>query len=296
MPKKQALGRGLDALIPDVGASDLEPRSFFYCDIDSIRPNPYQPRRRFTEQELKDLSGSIKEKGIIQPLVVRTVPTGYELVVGERRWRAARVAKLKQVPVVAKDVSGSEMVELALVENIQRQDLNPLEKAEAYYRLIKEFGLTQEAVAKRVGQDRSTVANFLRLRNLPKPIQADIINNTLSMGHARALLAAETPAHQKEAWRRIVSKSLSVRAAEALVKKLKDRKPRASSAKVRSSEDVYMENLADDLTRHLGTRVRIIRRGDRGRLEIEFYGNEDLERLIAKLKPGLSGSTFTVPG
>ncbi|MCK4488567.1 MAG: ParB/RepB/Spo0J family partition protein [Desulfobacterales bacterium] len=284
MPKKQALGRGLDALIPDVETSDLEPRSFFYCDIDSIRPNPYQPRRRFTEQELKDLSDSIKEKGIIQPLVVRTVPTGYELVVGERRWRAARVAKLKQVPVVVKDVSGSEMVELALVENIQRQDLNPLEKAEAYYRLIKEFGLTQEAVAKRVGQDRSTVANFLRLRNLPKPIQADIINNTLSMGHARALLAAETPAHQKEAWRRIVSKSLSVRAAEALVKKLKDRKPRASSAKVRSSEDVYMENLADDLTRHLGTRVRIIRRGDRGRLEIEFYGNEDLERLIARLK------------
>ena len=284
MPKKQALGRGLDALIPDVETSDLEPRSFFYCDIDSIRPNPYQPRRRFTEQELKDLSDSIKEKGIIQPLVVRTVPTGYELVVGERRWRAARVAKLKQVPVVVKDVSGSEMVELALVENIQRQDLNPLEKAEAYYRLIKEFGLTQEAVAKRVGQDRSTVANFLRLRNLPKPIQADIINNTLSMGHARALLAAETPAHQKEAWRRIVSKSLSVRAAEALVKKLKDRKPGASSAKVRSSEDVYMENLADDLTRHLGTRVRIIRRGDRGRLEIEFYGNEDLERLIARLK------------
>lgn len=284
MPKKQALGRGLDALIPDVETSDLEPRSFFYCDIDSIRPNPYQPRRRFTEQELKDLSDSIKEKGIIQPLVVRTVPTGYELVVGERRWRAARVAKLKQVPVVVKDVSGSEMVELALVENIQRQDLNPLEKAEAYYRLIKEFGLTQEAVAKRVGQDRSTVANFLRLRNLPKPIQADIINNTLSMGHARALLAAETPAHQKEAWRRIVSKSLSVRAAEALVKKLKDRKPRASSAKVRSSEDVYMENLADDLTRHLGTRVRIIRRGERGRLEIEFYGNEDLERLIARLK------------
>jgi len=284
MPKKQALGRGLDALIPDVETSDLEPRSFFYCDIDSIRPNPYQPRRRFTDQELKDLSDSIKEKGIIQPLVVRTVPTGYELVVGERRWRAARVAKLKQVPVVVKDVSGSEMVELALVENIQRQDLNPLEKAEAYYRLIKEFGLTQEAVAKRVGQDRSTVANFLRLRNLPKPIQADIINNTLSMGHARALLAAETPAHQKEAWRRIVSKSLSVRAAEALVKKLKDLKPRASSAKVRSSEDVYMENLADDLTRHIGTRVRIIRRGDRGRLEIEFYGNEDLERLIARLK------------
>ena len=284
MPKKQALGRGLDALIPDMEASDLEPRSFFYCDIDSIRPNPYQPRRRLSEQELKDLSDSIKEQGIIQPLVVRTVPTGYELIVGERRWRAGRLAGLKQVPVVVKDVSGAEMVEMALVENIQRQDLNPLEKAEAYYRLIKEFKLTQEEVAKRVGQDRSTVANFLRLRNLPQPIQTDIVNNTLSMGHARALLGAETLAQQKEVWRRIVSKNLSVRAAEALVKKLKDHKPRTSSAKARSSEDVYIESLADDLTRHLGTRVRIIRRGKRGRLEIDFYGNDDLERVIARLK------------
>jgi ParB family chromosome partitioning protein len=284
MPKKQALGRGLDALIPDMERSDLEPRSFFYCDIDSIQPNPYQPRRGFSEQELRDLSDSIKEKGIIQPLVVRTVPTGYELIVGERRWRAAREAKLKQVPVVVKDVTGAEMVEMALVENIQRQDLNPLEKAEAYYRLVNEFGFTQEEVAKRVGQDRSTVANFLRLRNLPQPIQTDIVNNTLTMGHARALLGAETPAQQKEAWRRIVSKHLSVRAAEVLVKKLKERSPSASRMKAQSSEDIYIESLADDLTRHLGTRVRIIRRGDRGKLEIEFYGNEDLERLIARLK------------
>jgi ParB family chromosome partitioning protein len=284
MPKKRALGRGLDALIPDVEISDLEPRSFFYCDIGSIRPNPYQPRRRFSEQELRDLSDSIKEKGIIQPLIVRTVPTGYELIVGERRWRAARAAKLKQVPVVVKDVTGAEMVELALVENIQRQDLNPLEKAEGYYRLMNEFGLTQEEMAKRVGQDRSTVANFLRLRNLPEPIQQDIANNAISMGHARALLGAETPAQQKEAWRRIVSGNLSVRAAEALIKKLKDRKPATASVKTRSSEDVYIESLADDLTQHLGTKVRIMKRGKRGKLEIEFYGNEDLERLIARLK------------
>ena len=284
MPKKRALGRGLDALIPDVEASDLEPRSLLYSDIDSIRPNPYQPRRRFTKQELKGLSDSIKEKGIIQPLVVRSVPMGYELIVGERRWRAARAAGLKQVPVVVKDITGAEMLELALVENIQRQDLNPLDKADAYNRLIMEFGLTQEEVAGRVGQDRSTVANFLRLRNLPQPIQADIANNTLSMGHARALLGLEVPAQQEEAWRRIVSENLSVRAAEALVKKLKDRRPKASRAKTRSSDDLYVESLADDLTRHLGTRVRIIRRRDRGRLEIEFYGNDDLERLIALLK------------
>ena len=285
MPKKQVLGRGLDALIGDVEVSDLEPGPFFYCDIDLIRPNPYQPRRRFPDQELKDLSRSIKEQGIIQPLVVRRVSTGYELIGGERRWRATRVAGVKQVPVVVKDVSGSEMLEIALVENTQREDLNPLERADAYYRLIKEFGLTQQEVAKRVGQDRSTVANFLRLRNLPKPIQADIINNTLSMGHARALLGAGNPAQQKEAWRRIVSQNLSVRAAEALVKRLKDRKPtKARRAGARTSEDIYLESLADDLSRHLGTRVRIVRRRDRGRLEIEFYSNEDLDRLIARLK------------
>ncbi len=284
MPKKQVLGRGLDALIPDVEVSELEPGPFFYCDIDSIRPNPYQPRRRISDQELKGLSSSIKEKGIIQPLVVRPVSDGYELIVGERRWRAARLAGVKQVPVVMKNLSGAELVETALIENIQREDLNPLERADAYYRLIKEFGLTQREVAKRVGQERSTVANFLRLRNLPKPIQADIINNTLSMGHARALLGAETNAQQKEAWRRIVSENLSVRAAEALVRRLKDRRPKASKAKSRTSEDVYMDSLADDLSRYLGTRVRIVRRGDRGRVEIAFYSNEDLERLISRLK------------
>lgn len=284
MPKKQVLGRGLDALIPDVKASELEPEPFFYCDIDSIRPNPYQPRRRFSDQDLKGLSSSIKEKGIIQPLVVRAVSTGYELIVGERRWRAARLAGFKQVPVVVKNISGAEMVETALVENIQREDLNPLEKADAYHRLIKEFGLTQQEAAKRLGQERSTVANFLRLRNLPKPIQADIINNTLSMGHARALLGAETPAQQKEAWHRIVSRNLSVRAAEALVTKLKGRKLKATRAKARTSEDVYIESLADDLSRYFGTRVRIVRRGDRGKVEIGFHSNKDLERLIARLK------------
>jgi ParB family chromosome partitioning protein len=284
MPKKKVLGRGLDALLPDVDKSALGPEPFFYCDIDAISPNPYQPRRHFSEQELTGLSDSIKEKGIIQPLVVRTVPSGYELIVGERRWRAARLAGIKQVPVVVKEAAGAEMVETALIENIQRQDLNPLEKADAYYRLIKEFGLTQKEVAKRVGQDRSTVANFLRLRNLPKPIKNDIINDSLSMGHARALLGVENPAQQKKVWRRIISENLSVRAAEALIKRLRDGKPKASRPKEPTSEDLYMESLADDLTRHLGSRVQITWRGNRGKLEIEFYSNEDLDRLIARLK------------
>ncbi len=284
MPKKRALGRGLDALIPDIETSDLGPTSFFYCDVDAISPNPYQPRRIFTEDELNSLASSIREKGIIQPLVVRPGVSGYELIVGERRWRSARMAGLKQIPVVVKDVSSAEMLELALVENIHREDLNPLEKAEAYHHLMKEFSLTQEDVAKRVGQDRSTVANFLRLRNLPQEIQADIINNRLTMGHARALIGADTPAQQKAAWRRIVSEHLSVRAAEALMKRLKAGTTKESRPKTASSADVYLQSVADDLTRHLGTKVRIVRRGKRGRLEIEFYGGEDLERLIARLK------------
>jgi ParB family chromosome partitioning protein len=264
--------------------SDLESDSLFYCDIDSIRPNPYQPRRNFSKQELQGLSDSVKEKGMIQPLVVRPIPTGYELIVGERRWRAARLAGIKRVPVIIKDASAAEMVEIALVENVQREDLNPMEKADAYHRLIKEFGLTQQKIAKRVGQDRSTVANFIRLRNLPKPIQSDIINNTLSMGHARALLGAKTPAQQKEVWRRIVSEHLSVRAAEALVKRLKDRKITTPRPKAKTSEEIYIASLADDLSRHLGTKVHIRRQGDRGKVEIEFYSDEDLERLIVRLK------------
>jgi ParB family chromosome partitioning protein len=284
MPKKQVLGRGLDALIPDVETTDLEPTSFFYCDIEAIRPNPYQPRRTFTQEELQGLADSIKEKGVIQPLVVRADTSGYLLIVGERRWRSARMAGLKQVPVVVKEVSEAEMLELALVENIQREDLNPLEKAEAYYRLMTEFGLTQQQVARRLGHDRSTVANFLRLRNLPNDIQADIVNHTLTMGHARALLGAETPIQQKAAWRRIVSKNLSVRAAEALVMQFKSKKAKGSKPRPASSENVYFQSMADDLARHLGTKVRIVRRGKRGRLEIDFYGHDDLDRLVTRLK------------
>jgi ParB family chromosome partitioning protein len=283
MPKKKALGRGLDALIPDIAASDIESGAFFYCDINSIRPNPYQPRLHLAKKELEDLAGSIKEKGILQPLVVRNVSSGYELIMGERRWRAARLVGIKQIPVIVKDVSGAELLEMALIENVQREDLNPLEKANAYHRLMKEFGLTQKEVAKRVGQDRSTVANFLRLRSLPKSIQADITKNNITMGHARALLGAETAAQQKTAWQRIISQNLSVRAAENLVKKLKGQKPKTSTAKPKTSEAIYMESLSEDLTRHLGTKVRIVQGKKSGKLEIEFYSNADLEQLILRL-------------
>ncbi len=284
MARKQVLGRGLDALIPDLDASELEQGSFTHCDIGAVRPNPYQPRQVFAEEELASLTNSIREKGIIQPLVVRTRPGGYELIVGERRWRAAGMAGLKKVPVVIKDVSAAEMLELALIENIQREDLNPLEKAEGYHRLMKEFRLTQEQVAKRVGQDRSTVANFLRLRNLPEPIRADIVNNRLTMGHARALLGAKTASQQKAVWRRIISANLSVRAAEALVKKLRAQKKMPSGSRPASSEAIYLESVAEDLSRHLGTKVTILWRGKTGKLEIDFFSNDDLGRLISLIK------------
>jgi ParB family chromosome partitioning protein len=230
------------------------------------------------------LAESIKANGVIQPLVVRSVPDGYELIVGERRWRACKIAGLKQVPAVARDASALEMLEVALVENIHREDLNPLEKAEAYQRLMDEFELTQEQVAGRVGQSRSTIANFLRLRSLPKDIRDDIINGTLSMGHARALLGVERPAQQKAVWRQVVSKKLSVRATEGLVKKLMEETKKAHRPSPPSSEEIYLRNVAEDLARHLGTKVHLVRKGKKGRLEIEFYGNDDLDRLVTLLK------------
>jgi ParB family chromosome partitioning protein len=281
--KKIALGRGLDALIPDVDTADDGQREYFQCDIDLIRPNPYQPRRRFPEDELKQLRDSIKSQGIIQPLLVRKHESGYELVAGERRLRAAKKAGLRKVPAIIKPVTDEKLLEISIVENIQREDLNPIERAEAYHRLISEFNLTQDQAALRVGQSRSAVANFLRLRQLPDQIKESIMNATLSMGHARALLGTQTPAEQIAAWRAVVSRGLSVRETENLVKRLKAQKPPPSKSRP-SSEDIYFSGLSDELSRRLGTKVRIKRRGQRGKVEIEFYSNQDLDRLIILLK------------
>jgi ParB family chromosome partitioning protein len=281
--KKIALGRGLDALIPDIGSTDDGQREYFQCDIDLIRPNRYQPRHRFSEEELMELCDSIKAQGIIQPLLVRKHESGYELVTGERRLRAAKKAGLREVPVIIKSVTDEKLLEISIVENIQREDLNPIERAEAYHRLISEFDLTQDQAALRVGQSRSAVANFLRLRQLPDQIKETIMNGTLSMGHARALLGTQTSAQQATAWRAVVSKGLSVRETEKLVKRLKAQKkpPKKSQP---SSEDIYFAGLANELSRRFGTKVSINRRGHRGKVEIEFYSNNDLNRLIILLK------------
>ncbi len=280
--KKMALGKGLDALIPNIDADD-EKKDYLYCDMDLIRPNRYQPRVAFTEEDLQELTDSIRTQGILQPLLVRRDDDGYELIAGERRLRAAKRAGLTQVPVLIKQVSDDKLLEMSIVENIQRENLNPMEEAEAYHRLITQFHLTQDQASSRVGKSRSTVANFLRLRQLPDQIKDSITDGTLSMGHARALLGAETTVQQLAAWRSVVSKELSVRETEALIRRLKADKKKPKVATDRS-EQIHLSSLAEDLSRHFGTKILIKKHGQKGRIEIEFYSNEDLEQLIDRLK------------
>jgi ParB family chromosome partitioning protein len=283
--KKLALGRGLNALLPEIEGFENSSRDYFQCDIEQIHPNRYQPRVRFADTELEELSRSIKEQGVLQPLLVRKDKNGYELAMGERRLRAARMAGLHQVPVVLKNISDSDLLEMSIIENIQREDLNPMEEAEAYHRLMAEFDLTQDKVAARVGKSRSAVANFLRLRQLPEQIQTSIMDGSLSMGHARSILGADTPAQQRAVWRTVVSKKLSVRETEALIKRLKaeKEKPKKSPS---DSKEIYFSDVADNLSRYFGTRVQIKCRGKKGKVEIEFYNNEDLDRLLRLLQKG----------
>jgi ParB family chromosome partitioning protein len=281
--KKLVLGRGLGALIPEIEEADERPQDFFYCDIELIRPNRFQPRIQFPKDELDELCQSIKAQGILQPLLIRKEDDGYQLIAGERRLRAAKKAGLAQVPVVIKRISDSKLLELSIVENIQRANLNPIEESEAYHRLIIEFNLTQDQAATRIGKSRSAVANFLRLRQLPEQIKTSILDASLTMGHARALLGVENSAQQLAAWRVVVKKGLSVRETEDLIRSLKEEKKKPKAAK-NSSEDRYMMSLAEDLSRHFGTKIMIKKRGQRGKVEIEFYSNDDLDRLINRLR------------
>jgi ParB family chromosome partitioning protein len=283
MKLKGGLGKGLGALLSTEDIYDLESPGFFLCPIEKIRPNPDQPRKHIDQDSLEGLARSIKEKGILQPLVVWEVNGVYELIVGERRWRAAQKAGLKSVPVVIKDVSPDELLELALVENIQREDLNPLEEAMAYSRLIDELGLTQSQVASRVGRERSTVANFLRLLQLPDYAQADLLDGRLSMGHARAILMLEDPESRKELRDQIIKKDLSVRQAEALARR--SAKGKRLCARVRR-EDPDIRNLCEELTRRLGSKVKIVQTKRGGRLEIRYRSVQALEQVIRLLRAG----------
>jgi len=252
--------------------------------LGQIQPNPWQPRSAVSQESLQPLVESIRANGILQPIVLRKRGDGhYELVAGERRWRAAGLANLTQIPAVVRDVADNQMLLLALLENIQRENLNPIEEAEAYHRLITQLTLTQEQAAARVGKSRSAVANFLRLRQLPDPVKESIAEGKLSMGHARALLGTENAAQQLAAWRTVVARSLSVRQTEELVRRLKAVK-KAPRVTAKGSETAYLTSLTDELSRSLGTKVSIRRSGRQGRLEIEFYNNDDLDRLITRLR------------
>ncbi|RLC07287.1 MAG: chromosome partitioning protein ParB [Deltaproteobacteria bacterium] len=277
--KKLALGKGLGALIPDIRAAGDMEADYFYCQVSLIRPNRYQPRKKFKEKELAALSASIKEQGIIQPLLIRRLDDGYELVAGERRLRAAKLAGYQDVPCVIKDLTEKQLLEMSVVENIQRENLNPMEESDAYHRLITEFELTQEEVAIHVGKSRSAVANFLRLRQLPESIKESIVDGALSMGHARALLGISNKAQQSAVWRAVVAKGLSVRETESLVNRLK-KESGDSRKRKEGTDEIYFTNISEELSRNFGTKVKIRRRGQKGKVEIEFYSNEDLDRLL----------------
>jgi len=281
VPKRPALGRGLGALIP--GGSPSERRGVLQVGIEEIRPQKGQPRRHFDEAHIEELAESIRSKGVLLPLIVRRGPEGYLLVAGERRWRAAQKAGLRELPVMVREVSEKEGFELALIENIQREDLNPVEEAEAYKRLIEEHGLTQEELAARVGKDRSTVANALRLLRLPEAIKQAIVAGRLGMGHARALLALPDDDLRRAA-EKVVAEELSVRAVEALVQRLKSKRlPRQKREQQHSAQ---VRHLVEKLQRKLGAKVVLRDSGGSGTLEIRYQGLAELDRILAGILGG----------
>ncbi|BCR02949.1 chromosome partitioning protein ParB [Desulfuromonas versatilis] len=280
MAKRPALGKGIGALLNS--ATQEGGRKYFLCPIEELRPHHNQPRKTFNDEKMAELVASVKEKGIIQPLVVRQTASHYQIIAGERRWRAAQKAGLREVPVVIQDVSEDWALEMALIENIQREDLNPIEEAEAYRNLMDGFDFSQEEVARRVGKDRSTVSNTLRLLRLPQQVREEVLVGRISMGHARALLSLEVDEDILEASQRVVEKQLSVRETEALVKKIKSfGAPKKSPAK--KELDPELVHLAGEMKRALGTQVKIVPKAKGGKIEISFYSAQDLDRLLEVL-------------
>jgi len=279
--KRPALGRGLSALIPDDAPPAVNERSLD-VDSDLLRPNRFQPRTAMDEAKIEELARSIRANGIIQPIVVRRVDGGYEIVAGERRWRASQRAGLLKVPVVVRDIADERLLAVALIENIQREDLNPIEEARAYRRLADAYQLTQEQIADAVGKDRSSIANYLRLLKLPQEVCANVGSGALSMGHARALLGLSDEASQLRVSRDVLAGSLSVRETEALVKKATQPAP----IKTAVEKDVHTRAAEERLRFALGTRVRIERKRKGGKIEIDFGSEEELQRIFEALTEG----------
>jgi ParB family chromosome partitioning protein len=279
MPQKGSLGKGLGAILPDL-LDDISTRpSFILCGIEELSPNRFQSRKDFNDNEQKSLVASVRKNGIIQPIIVRKSRQGYEIIAGERRWRAAQVAGIRDVPVVIRDVEDSDAAEMSLIENIQREDLNSLEEAEAFVMLIEKFNLSQEELSTRVGKDRSTIANTIRLLKLPQEVKQALRNKTLTAGHARSLLALNSPAEQIQVFHAIKKKSLSVRDTERLIQNRKRTLSKTESAK----RDPSLLDLENTLSSRLMTAVHVTRGKKSGRIEIKFNTAEELHRLVTLL-------------
>ncbi len=274
--KKATLGRGLDALIP----KETKEQGLTLVSINEIRPNTLQPRKDFDDTAIIELTASIKEKGILQPIVVRQAGNGFQIIAGERRWRAAQRAGITRVPVIIKDASDREALELALIENLQREDLNPIEEASGYQHLIDEFGLTHEEVSAQIGKDRSTITNQLRLLKLSEEAKLALIEGEITAGHARALLSLQSLSEASAVLSAIRKQKLSVRGTESLIRKM-TREKKSESKPV--SADPYIERITDDLKGSLSTQVRIIYNKGKGRIEIDYYSDDELERLASIL-------------
>lgn len=277
--KKSALGKGLGALIPEVDEAklDIDKNGILEVDINYIAPNEKQPRKNFDEEKLNALSQSIKENGLIQPILVTKNGEYYTIIAGERRWRAAKIAGLKKIPVIEKKLSDIEIMEISLIENLQREDLNPMEEAMAYKRLVEDFSLTQEEIAKRVGKSRPAIANSLRLLNLDSRVANYVVEGTLSEGHGRMLVSIDDRNLQYEIAKKIIDESLNVRQTEKLIKKLNEKKVVSDK---KEKKDIYIKEIEEKLKNILGTKVIINKSRKKGKIEIEYYSEDDFQRIM----------------
>lgn len=293
---RKALGKGLSALLPSRPPNPAAPmparseetlsRDPSKLPLEVIHPNPDQPRTIFNPERIEELANSIRANGIIQPLVVRRKDQAFEIIAGERRWRAAKLAELREVPVVIQEVTDEKLLEISLIENIQREDLNPIETAEAFQRLSHDLGLSQEEIGRRTGKDRTTIANLMRLLKLPKEVQQLLADHRLSMGHARALLGLQTSDEQVQLANKASAQGMSVRQVEAAVQELvADREPSSGKGSGKEkAQDPNVRAASEELERALGTRVRIVEKSaQRGRIEIEYFSQEELERLYERI-------------
>ncbi|MBL4930496.1 ParB/RepB/Spo0J family partition protein [Clostridium paridis] len=278
MSKKFGLGKGLNALIPSEDIDEVDEKSKVYISINKIRANSEQPRKYFDSEKISELSKSILNHGVIQPLILQKDNENYIIVAGERRWRAAKLAGLKEVPAIIMDLSKSQLLEISLIENIQREDLNPIEEAKAFKQLISEFNLTQEALSERVGKSRTTITNSMRLLNLDERVQNYVVEGVISEGHGRTLLAIEDKEIQYKMAQKVIDDKISVRELEKIIKNLGKEKKKSEDTEGEMSP--YLKDLREKLESKFGTKVNIDKKRSKGKIEIEYYSNEDLERIL----------------